>query len=429
MTGYVRQSTADIIAGQDIKALPLSNEFNAIEVAFNSTTGHTHDGTTGSGPKIDLVNSVTNKLPPTRGGTGSNLSIITGDMIIGSGAGTMNRVGIGSDGYVWTSNGTTASWVAIPTVNSGNFIDSTTFIVDNDDTTKKIAFEASGITTGTTRTFTAPNSSGTLILDTAPQTLTNKSLQDSTTLFVDDLDATKKFLFELSNITTSTTRIVTIPDASGILAYTNVAQTLSALNTITRSNSTTLTTYLEFTPTDYGSGKPKFYIQKSNTASVWNLGLFDSINNAGTINFVATTGLTWNGTQLVDLSTSQTLTSKTLTSPIISDMTINDGYTEEVAVANTSSAYTIDLTNGTVQNLTLTASCTFTFPTATAGKSFLLILKQNGTGGWSATWPASVKWPSSLAPTITTVASKADLFAFTADGSNWLGRTIGQLYL
>lgn len=156
MTGYVRQSTADIIAGQDIKALPLSNEFNAIEVAFNSTTGHTHDGTTGSGPKIDLVNSVTNKLPPTRGGTGSNLSIITGDMIIGSGAGTMNRVGIGSDGYVWTSNGTTASWVAIPTVNSGNFIDSTTFIVDNDDTTMKIAFEASGITTGTTRTFTAP---------------------------------------------------------------------------------------------------------------------------------------------------------------------------------------------------------------------------------------------------------------------------------
>lgn len=44
----------------------------------------------------------------------------------------------------------------------GDLIDSLTNIVDNSDTTKKIAFDASGITTATTRTFTAPDKSGTM---------------------------------------------------------------------------------------------------------------------------------------------------------------------------------------------------------------------------------------------------------------------------
>ena len=43
-------------------------------------------------------------------------------------------------------------------------IDSTTTIGDNADPTKKVAFEVSGITTGTTRTLTVPNASGTIAL-------------------------------------------------------------------------------------------------------------------------------------------------------------------------------------------------------------------------------------------------------------------------
>lgn len=68
MAGYTRQSTADIQTGEDILAAPLNAEFNAIRDAFNGSTGHEHDGTTGNGPKIDLISSVSGVLPVANGG-------------------------------------------------------------------------------------------------------------------------------------------------------------------------------------------------------------------------------------------------------------------------------------------------------------------------------------------------------------------------
>ena len=127
---------------------------------------------------------------------------------------------------------------------------------------------------------------------------------------------------------------------------------------------------------------------------------------------------------LATLTGTQTLTNKTIEAG-----TFTNGYTEETVVANTSTAYTIDLANGTVQYLTLTGNCTYTFPTPVAGKSFILIQKQDGTGSRTVTWPASVDWPGATAPTLTSTASKADKFVFTAiDGSNWLGSVAGQNY-
>ena len=128
---------------------------------------------------------------------------------------------------------------------------------------------------------------------------------------------------------------------------------------------------------------------------------------------------------VVGTTDTQTLTNKTIESG-----TFTNGYTEETVTANTSTAYTVDLANGSVQILTLTGNCTFTFPTPVAGKSFIMILKQDGTGSRTVTWPSSVKWPASTAPTITSTASKADKYIFTAiDSSYWLGSTGGLNYL
>ncbi|NBT76713.1 MAG: hypothetical protein EBT15_12265 [Betaproteobacteria bacterium] len=105
-----------------------------------------------------------------------------------------------------------------------------------------------------------------------------------------------------------------------------------------------------------------------------------------------------------------------------------DDYIPGVVKANTGTAYSLDLTDGLVQQLTLTGNCTYTFPNAGAGASFLLVQSQDATGSHTVTWPASVKWPGATAPTITATANKTDLFAFTGDGSYWYGRTIGQNY-
>jgi hypothetical protein len=112
-----------------------------------------------------------------------------------------------------------------------------------------------------------------------------------------------------------------------------------------------------------------------------------------------------------------------LTNPTVTN------YTETLVTANTGTAYTINITNGTVQYLTLTGNCTYTFPTPVAGKSFMLIQRQDGTGGRTVTWPASVDWPGATAPTLTSTANRVDKFVFTAiDGSNWLASNAGQNY-
>ena len=97
-------------------------------------------------------------------------------------------------------------------------------------------------------------------------------------------------------------------------------------------------------------------------------------------------------------------------------------YTEAVvAIGNTGTAKTIDLTSGTVQTATLTGNCTFTMPTATAGKSFVLILN-TGSSAYTATF-TSVKWPNNTAPVATAGSSttRYDIFSFFADGTNWYG--------
>lgn len=99
---------------------------------------------------------------------------------------------------------------------------------------------------------------------------------------------------------------------------------------------------------------------------------------------------------------------------------------ESIVVANTGTAYAIDLSGGTVFNLTLTGNCAYTFPSATAGLQFTLIQNQDATGSRAVTWPANVRWPGGAAPTITATAGRADVISFLCDGIYWLGFLGGQ---
>ena len=55
MAGYVRQSSADIIATAVVRANPLNVEYNALRDAFNASTGHKHDGTAAEGAYVPLI--------------------------------------------------------------------------------------------------------------------------------------------------------------------------------------------------------------------------------------------------------------------------------------------------------------------------------------------------------------------------------------
>ena len=105
-------------------------------------------------------------------------------------------------------------------------------------------------------------------------------------------------------------------------------------------------------------------------------------------------------------------------------------YAESHVAANSTATYTIDLENGNVFEITLTADCTFTFsnpPVSGKAGSFTLVLKQDGTGGWAPTWPASVDWAGGSAPTLTSTASAVDILTFltTDGGTTWYGFLAG----
>lgn len=55
MSGYTRQSVADIIANAVIKAAPVNAEFNALRDAFSASIGHKHDGTAAEGVYVPLI--------------------------------------------------------------------------------------------------------------------------------------------------------------------------------------------------------------------------------------------------------------------------------------------------------------------------------------------------------------------------------------
>jgi hypothetical protein len=81
---------------------------------------------------------------------------------------------------------------------------------------------------------------------------------------------------------------------------------------------------------------------------------------------------------------------------------------------------TFDMNNSGIQIVTLTDNVTFAISNVIDGQTFILIIKQGGTGSYTATWWANILWPSGSAPTLTTTVGKHDTFAFTRIGSNYL---------
>ncbi|QKF94437.1 hypothetical protein QKU48_gp0979 [Fadolivirus algeromassiliense] len=249
-----------------------------------------------------------------------------------------------------TNTDTLVGRITTDTLTNKTLIDNSTIIADVDDVTKQIKFDAGGTTaTSTTitaaqtanRILTLPDATDTLIGRSTTDTLANKSLQNNTNFFVDNADATKKIGFNTSSATTGTTitlsgvqttnRTLTLPDATDTLVgrattdtLTNKTLTAPIISTITNTGTLTLPTNTDTLvgrqTTDTLTNKSlvdasTYFVDDSDTTKKMQFQL-SGITTATT----RTITIPDLDTTLVGTNATQTLTNKTLTTPIISSI-------------------------------------------------------------------------------------------------------------
>lgn len=108
---------------------------------------------------------------------------------------------------------------------------------------------------------------------------------------------------------------------------------------------------------------------------------------------------------------------------------LRTGMAEEQAVAD-GATITFDLSLGKIFSTTLGNNriLAVSNPPSGGDKAFIVILKQDGTGGRTVTWWSGIKWINATAPVLTTTLSRTDIFAFYYDGTDYYGSIVGQNY-
>lgn len=315
--------------------------------------------------------------------------------------------------------------VANVTAASGLQVKSNLFtILDAVDVTKKVVFGTSLISTGTTRTYTFPDAVGGIITfaDTAT-TLSNKTLDNTNTITVrdanltiqDNVDTTKQMRFELTNISTATTRTLSVPDANGEIVLTNATQTLSN-KTLTTTNFYSISdSNLELVKASDNSVKAKFSLELLGPGFPGEFKAYILPNANAT---------------LVGDNIAQTLIDKTLSSANLTGITsfgrnaitqpkLVDPSVVSVALGTLSTGTTvINLANGSHFTATISSGANVTFSLAAlsglTNQAVAWTMEiANATVG-TINWFTGTKWPGGTAPFSN---GPVDVYTFiTSDG-------------
>ena len=453
-TGYVRADTANNIAnGNVIDADDLDNEFNAVEAAFNASTGHTHDGTTSEGapievigPAQDIVATATVLRPKTTNtvdlGTSSlkyKDAYLAGDLSLGdaatiggalSVAGTATLATVSVTGNTTltgnlTANGNTTLGNAatdtvtvnadvasnlIPSVDDSYdlgavgsewrnaYIDGTAYIdTGSIDTANVATLNVSG-NTDVVGNLTV---GGTINASISGVAATADALTTARTITLDGDVAGAANFDGSANITITTV----IADDSHNHTIANVDGLQAALDT-----------------------KIENLAGLDVTASYTELNILDGATLTTTeLNFVD--GVTSNIQTQLDAKVGNTFTGDVDINGELVVSSYNETY---AAVTSSSNSTTIDCEAGNVFSHTLTENTTFTFSnppaTGTAYGFSLKIVQDASASGYTVTWPTSIDWPGGSAPSLTVLASAVDQFVFyTHDGgTTWYGFRAGK---
>ena len=104
MAGYTRQASGNIQTGSVINATDFNNEYNSILAAFDASTGHNHDGSTGEGARILEIGPTSQKVT-----FGSTALAFTASLDIGSTSVQINDLFISDDKKIKFGAGQDAS--------------------------------------------------------------------------------------------------------------------------------------------------------------------------------------------------------------------------------------------------------------------------------------------------------------------------------
>jgi hypothetical protein len=99
----------------------------------------------------------------------------------------------------------------------------------------------------------------------------------------------------------------------------------------------------------------------------------------------------------------------------------NDGAYNADATLTDGATITWDVGSSPVAKVTLGGNRTLSAPTNSASGQFIsLAVIQDGTGSRVLTWNSAYEFTGDVAPTLTTTASKADIFVFKYNGTVWM---------
>lgn len=403
MAGYTRQSVADIINGANITAPPLNSEFNQLQAAFAASTGHSHDGTTGNSPPINLATSVSGYLPAANGGSGglNNLTATTNPTIT-------NDSGSGyAVGSVWVNTSTDEMFVCTDATAGAAIWQKAVFIY------------SSAISPAVTNT-----------VDIGTSSLKFKDIYIDGTGYIDALSVSTTSSFTgtvtTGNIsqTSGTATFATVDVNGGAIDATTIgATTASTIVGTTITANTGFTGNLTGNVT-YASGTP--------TSSFYNLtvnGTLNAPNSNITGNITATTGtstfnnVTITGTLDMDANTSSTITG--LTAPTNSTDAATKAYVD-TSISNLVDAApgALDTLNELAAALNDDANFHTTVTTALAGKLALAGGTMTGAIDMGANKITTTYTPTNAAD-LTTKTYTDSTFLKLAGGTMTGGITMG----
>ena len=244
----------------------------------------------------------------------------------------------------------------------------------------------------------------------------------------DSLDDGQYRVLVLSGATEACTITVSPNDASKFYLVDNdsgfdVTFTQGSGSNVSISNGSTGVIYCD------GGGATAAVKSIIDSTTLITLGITASAAELNILDGVTASTAELNYSDITTLGTSEA--SKVVTADANGVVTFDNGIVEEsTAITSSSNAATLDLHTGTNFTHTLTEDVTYTFSNSGASgraSAFTLKVTQDSTAR-TITWPSSVDWKNSNAPTLSTGSGEVDVFVFVTydGGTTYYGFAAGQ---